>query len=319
MPTILIVKTSSLGDVVHCLPAVSDIVRHLPGARVEWLVEDAFAAIPPMHPAVTRTIPCAVRRWRRSPLAAGTREGVARLRQELAARPYDAIVDAQGLLKSALLARLASGPRFGLDWKSSREPLALFYDRVFSIPRALHAVERNRRLCAAALGYALEGPPDYGIAAPPFAAPWVPAGPYAVLLHGTSRDDKLWPEERWVELGMRLAAEGTAAVLVWGSAAEHERARRLAAAIPNACVAPRAGIDALAGLLAGARAVVGVDTGLTHLAAALGVPVVGVYGVTDPTRTGISARGAAENLGGREGMPAADEVHAALVRLGAAQ
>lgn len=314
---ILLVKTSSLGDVVHNLPVVADIRSACgEGVVIDWVVERSFAAVPALHPRVRSVIPCEIRRWRRSwksqDVRAEWRSFVHRLRRET----YDAILDTQGLLKSAIVARVARGARYGLDWRSSREPLRLFYDRVFDVPWDVHAVERNRRLCAAALGYRVEGPPLYGIRADPLDASWLPRQRYAVLLHATSHPSKLWPEREWTELGARLGASGCVALFPWGSEEEHERAQRLAAALPGAVVLPRLGLDQIAGVIAGSVAVVGVDTGLTHLAAALGVPVVGIYGATDPGATGVYAAGSVVNTGERSRFPSVDEVAAALVSLG---
>jgi heptosyltransferase-1 len=317
MMRILLVKTSSLGDVVHNLPVVADI-RAAFGADVaiDWVAERSFAAVPTLHPQVRSVIACEIRRWRRSwrsrEVHAEWRSFVHRLRSET----YDAIVDTQGLLKSAIVARIARGLRYGLDWRSSREPLRFFYDRVFDVPWDAHAVERNRRLCALALGYRVEGPPVYGILANRLDAPSLPRGQYVVLLHATSHPSKLWAEREWIALGSRLAACGCVALFPWGSADEHERAQRLAAALPGAVVLPRLGLDQLACVMAGSVAVVGVDTGLTHLAAALGVPVVGVYGATDPGATGVYAAGPVLNVGARSRFPSVEEVVAALSKLG---
>jgi lipopolysaccharide heptosyltransferase I len=314
MPRILFVKTSSLGDVVHHCPAVSDAALHLPGATIDWVVEEAFAGVAAMHRAVRRVIPVALRRWRGSLWRPAAWREFAAFRRALGAERYDFVVDSQGLLKSALLARLARGERHGLDRDSAREPLAArLYARRHRVPRSLHAVERNRRLTAAALGYALEGPCDYGLRADGASSVEVPR-PYAVLLTMTSRADKLWPEERWTELVRALAARGVRAVLPWGSADERARCERLARAAEGARVPPRMGIEDLARLLRGARGVVGVDTGLAHLAAALGLPAVGVFCGTDPAFTGLYGSPLALNLGTAGKPPAAAEVLAALER-----
>jgi heptosyltransferase-1 len=322
---ILLVKTSSLGDVVHNLPVATDIARRYPGATIDWVVEEAFAAIPRLHPAVRRVIPVAVRRWRKALLSPATWSGIATARRAIAEETYDAVLDTQGLLKSALLAAQARGPRLGHSARSAREPLAArFYDRGFDIPRHLHAVERNRRLAAAALGYAADDLPlDYGIGAPtpgdpdrpPSFAPWLPAGDYAVLLTATSRADKEWPEEDWIALGQALIVMGMRCVLPAGSPAERERAARLAATLGRAVAAPPLDIAALASLMAGAQVVVGVDTGLTHLAAALDRPTVALFCGSEPRLTGVYAGARAVNLGGPGRAPGAGEVLAACAGL----
>ncbi|MGB4062687.1 MAG: lipopolysaccharide heptosyltransferase I [Azonexus sp.] len=297
-------KTSSLGDVIHNLPVVSDIRRHFPDATVDWCVEDSFAAIPRLHPGVGKIIPVAVRRWRKNLLKAASWREMTEFRRGLQAVPYDAVVDTQGLLKSALMASLAHGPALGYAADSAREPMAArFYDRKFSVSRELHAVVRNRRLAAAALGYAADDEPDYGIEAAPAGFAWLPHRPYVVFLTATSRDDKLWPEANWLALGQQLNAQGISAVLPGGSPVERERASRLAAGIPGAVAAPTMNIPDLAALLAGGLAAVGVDTGLTHLAVALKVPTVALYTATDPGLTGVLGVGFHRNLGGKNQIP----------------
>ena len=312
MRRLLLVKTSSLGDVVHNLPVVSDLRRALPDATIDWVVERSFASIPAMHPGVRRVIGCELRQWRRSMLSRATRRAWQAFLAELRAERYDVVLDTQGLLKSAVITHAAKGRRVGLDWHSSREPLWPFYDEVYRIPWSLHAVERNRRLAAAALGYEVNGALHYGIRAEKTIRPWLPPAPYAVLLHGTSHPRKCWPERSWIELGRRLIESQHALVLPWGNPSEQERATRLAASLSSACVTPRLSIAELAGVIAGARFVVGVDTGLTHLAAALNIPVIGIFGATDPGSTGVNAPGHAINLGSIGRFPSTDEVIDAL-------
>ena len=312
MPRILFVKTSSLGDVVHHCPAVSDAARHLPGAAIDWVVEEAFAGVAAMQRSVRRVIPVALRRWRSALWRPAVWREFAEFRRTLAAERYDFVIDSQGLLKSALLARLAHGETHGMDRDSAREPLAArFYARRHPVPRGLHAVERNRRLTAAALGYAPDGDCDYGLSAegtPPVEV----QGPYAVLLTMTSRADKLWAEERWIELARALGARGVRAVLPWGSAEERARCERLAREIEGARVPPRMDVADLARLMRRARCVVGVDTGLVHLAAALDVPALGLYCGSDPALTGLYGSAHARNLGARGAPPAPAEAIAAL-------
>jgi len=231
--TVLIVKTSSLGDVVHTLPAVTDAARGIPGLRCDWLVERPFAEIPAWHPAVDRVIQCDVRGWRRNLRQTVFGGDWARFRAELRAAPYELVIDAQGLVKSALLARQARGPVVGPDRASAREPLATaFYQRSCAVPRhhAEHAVERTRRLFALALGYPYPAtPPDAGLDRASFPAPELER-PYAVLLHGTTWDSKRWPRAHWCELGQWLAARGLRVALPWGSEAERLDAQAIAAA-----------------------------------------------------------------------------------------
>ena len=303
MRTILFVKTSSLGDVVHNCPAVSDAARALPGAALDWMVEEPFAGVAAMHRAVRRVIPVALRRWRSTLFKGSTWSEISAWRRRLAAERYDAVVDTQSLVKSALLAKLAAGTRHGMDRASAREALAtLFYDVRHAVPRSLHAVERNRMLAGKALGFSPAGPLDYGLR-----VPGAQKSGYFVLLTMTSRADKLWPEERWIELGHAL---GAPAVLPWGSEPERQRAQRISEAI-GGTVPPRRSLDDLAKLFAGARGVVGLDTGLTHLAVALGVPTVGVYCGSEPRLTGLHGT-SGRNLGGPGSAPSVDEVLNAL-------
>jgi len=300
MRTILFVKTSSLGDVVHNCPAVSDAARALPGAAIDWIVEEPFAGIAAMHARVRRVIPVAVRRWRSGLWKAAVWSEIGAWRRALRAERYDAVLDTQSLLKSALIGKAASGTRHGMDGASARERLAAaFYDVRHAVPRHMHAVERNRMLTSNALGFPLGNSPDYGLRIPA-----AQKSGYVVLLTMTSRADKLWPEQRWVELGHAL---GAPAVLPWGSDSERERAERIARAI-GGTVLPRKGLEELAKLFVSARGVVGLDTGLTHLAAALGVPAVGIYCGSDPRLTGLYGAPYARNAGEPGRAPSVEEV-----------
>ena len=307
---ILLVKTSSLGDVIHNLPVVTDLRSHFPDASVDWVVEDGFADICRLHPGVRRVIPVALRHWRKSLFATATWGEIGAFRAALKEESYDLVIDTQSLLKSALITRMARGKRCGYTANAAREPLAArFYDACFDVAKELHAVQRNRQLAALAAGYAAAPAPDYGIAVPP--APTFLQS--ALLLTATSRDDKLWPEERWIELGRSLHAHGLTSLLPAGSATERERAARVALAIPGATVLPPMGLAELAAQLAAARIVIGVDTGLVHLAAALGRPVLALFSASDPALTGVLASTPAINLG-RRGLPpsVADVLAAAL-------
>jgi heptosyltransferase-1 len=322
-PRFLVVKTSSMGDVVHALPVVSDIARAFPGAAIDWVVEESFAAIPRLHPAVTSVIPIALRRWRRSlwrPATARTTWRELRTaRYALRKFAYDAVVDCQGLLKSAVVARCAHGVHYGPDRHSARESLAaLLYDRPLAVDPQAHAIARNRRLGALALGYALQGPPRFALA--PAAADdallaLTQPGAYAVLLTNASRATKLWPDERWRAVEEWLAGLGLRSVLFWGGAEEGERTRARAAGMRNAIVAPPLALDRVATVLKQARLVIGLDTGLAHLAAALAVPTVGIFCDYDPALVGITGDASCASLGGVDTQPTVDEVIAAAQRV----
>jgi heptosyltransferase I len=319
MRRILLVKTSSLGDVVHNLPVASDVRAHCTGAEIDWAVEENFADIAALHPAVSQVIRVAPRRWRRTIGSPDTWREMQELRRTLRARSYDAVIDTQGLIKSALISRLAPGRRFGLDWASAREPLRPFYDRTFGVSWALHAVERNRRLAAMALGYTPAPTVDYGIRPPPLSlAADLRPGTYAVLLHATSARAKLWGEAEWVELGLHLLRSGLHPVLPWGSDAERQRSERIAGLLERATVPPRTSLRQTTGLLGSACVVFGVDTGLTHLSAAVNTPTIGIYCATDPAATGLYGAASAVNVGSRNGAPDVASVISAWRQLQAA-
>ncbi|MEO8144311.1 MAG: lipopolysaccharide heptosyltransferase I [Betaproteobacteria bacterium] len=306
MPRILIVKTSSLGDVVHNCPAVTDIARALPDAAIDWVVEEAFAEVAALHRSVRRVIPVSIRRWRGKLLSAATWSEFGRFRRTLGAERYDFVIDSQGLVKSALVSFLANGPRHGFDRASAREPFAArFYGTRHAVPAGLHAVDRNRRLAAAALGYALQDDCDYGLRVADVATIQVRT-PFALLLTMTSRDDKLWPEEYWRALGAALEGRGLHCLLPWGNDEEKRRCVRIATAVRGAVVPRRMTLAELAALARKARCVVGVDTGLAHLAAALDVPVAGLYCGSDPALTGLHGGKWVRNLGnaGKPPVPA---------------
>lgn len=282
---VLLVKTSSMGDVLHALPALTDAMHALPGITFDWVVEEGFAQIPSWHPAVSQVIPVAIRRWRKSWFAADTRQQREDFYRRLQARHYDAVIDAQGLIKSAfLVTRKARGIKHGLDWHSAREPLAaLFYNKRHAVATRQHAVERIRQLFAKSLGYTTPAVPgDYAIAAHFATYPNDNTSPYAVFLHATTRDDKHWPESHWRELIGLMANSGLRIKLPWGAAHEQARANRLAAGYDFVDVLPKSTLEEVANILAGAKFVISVDTGLSHLAAALSTPNLTLYGPTDP-------------------------------------
>lgn len=288
---VLVVKMSSLGDVVHTLPAITDAASMVPGIRFDWVVEEAFAEIPAWHPRVDRVIPVALRRWRKRPLRDFSGPEWRRFRASLRRERYDAVIDAQGLLKSAFIARLVPAPRYGMDRHSAREKLAsVAYHHRLTVPREMHAVERTRRLFADALHYRVSSTPgDYGLAALADSLKRQEE-PTLLFIHGTAGPEKLWPTEHWRELAKRASADGYRVWLPWGDDSEQARARAIAEALPGVEVLPRLNLTQLAAHLRQVEAAVAVDTGLGHLAAALAVPTVSLYGPTRIPLVGTCGR-----------------------------
>jgi heptosyltransferase-1 len=315
MAEILFIKTSSLGDVIHHMPAVTDTRRARPGDRLTWLVEEDCVPLVRLHPAVDAVIPVASRRWRREGLMSPAvwRE-MAAFRHAVQAHRYDAVVDTQGLFRTGLMSWLARGLRHGYDRASIREPMAsAFYNVRHAVSRDLHAIERNRRLSGLALGYAPQGAPDYGLERD--ALRDRSAAPYAVLLHATARADKEWPVANWIGLKDALTRRDVDLLLPWGRDDERERALRIADGLPRARVIDRLPLDGVARLIAGASFVIGVDTGILHLAAALGVPLVAIFAGSQPTLTGPVGSGPLEVVGTKGRPPSVDEVAQALARV----
>jgi heptosyltransferase-1 len=281
---VLIIKTSSLGDVVHTLPALSDARAAMPDISFDWVVEEAYAAIPSWHNAVKQVIPVALRRWRQSPFSKKTRQQWHDFRKKIKAAEYDRVIDAQGLLKSAWLTRMANGTSHGLNRQSARECLAAFsYDLVHQVDKGQHAIQRVRELFAKALDYPLpETPPDYGM----HTGDQSKNTRQLVFLHGTTWQSKLWPESYWLELLDFATKNNYQVQLPWGNDEEKHRAQRLAENNDQVHVSPAMNLEQLATLLSGSTAAVAVDTGLGHLAAALSLPTVSIYGSTDPSLTG---------------------------------
>ncbi len=288
-----------MGDVIHNLPVVTDLVRAHPGIEIDWVTEAPYAPLVALHPGVTRVLPMRLRAVKKNWWRPAAWRDLGNDRAALTERPYDLVIDTQGLVKSALVARWAGSPIAGFDKSVAREPMAAnFYQQHFSIDRDQHAVERNRQLAARALGYQLSGAPDYGLTAETPRPAWLSTGSYAVLLHATSRADKQWPLENWLALGQKLNGENIHVVLPWGSDAEKETSEKIAASLTMATVPPAMSLDLAATVLANAVVVIGVDTGLAHLAVALKRPTIGIYVSTQPALTGLYGSKTAINLGG---------------------
>jgi heptosyltransferase-1 len=321
---ILIVRVSSLGDVVHNMPMVADIHRHFPHARIDWVVEEAYTNLVRLNSHVGKIIPIALRRWRKTLWSAATRAEISAFRRQLREQTYDLVLDTQGLLKTSIVMRMArltpNGRRVGLanaTEGSGYEPLSrIFHDQSIKVGLRTHAVLRARLVAAGALGYQLDAVPDFALQAPPEAVlPWMPGVPYAVFFHGTARAAKQWPQARWITLGQTLVARGLPVLLPWGSAAERQAAETLAAAIPGAQVLPALPLMEAVSLVRQARLVVGLDTGLTHIAAAYGRPTIELYCDSPRWKTEGNWSGSVINLGDTGVAPEVDEVLTAATRL----
>lgn len=327
---ILIIKTSSLGDVIHCLPVVNDIRAQNPNALIDWIVEESFADIPRMHKGVSNVYTVAMRRWKKSLFSQKTWAEISAFRKLIKKTKYDAVIDCQGLLKSALISSQAltaiQGLKHGYDKNSIREPIAsLFYERKYAISYQQHAVTRNRALCAMSLDYQIPtNAPDYGIAIKnDDSASLMDIGlqgidlkdfdlksSYIIALHGTSRDSKLWPIENWVNLGKEISKQNLYLALPWANDIEFVRAKEIVSQLNNATVLPKLSIAQIANVLGDAKAAIGVDTGLSHLAAALNIPTIAIYTDTNPALTGVlgGAFKPAINLGNIAEITSVNEV-----------
>lgn len=285
---VLLIKMSSLGDVVHTLPAITDAASH--GIEFDWVVESAFEPIARLHPAVVDVLPISWRHWRQNVLA--HRRDLGDFVRQLRQRTYDLVIDAQGLWKSALLTALARADNsWGFDHRSAREGSStLLYRHHVSVPRERHAVDRLRRLFAAALGYQLSAA-ALQLSTSGIEVTSAAASKRCVICHGTTWPSKLWPEEMWCMLIESLLARGYEIRLPAAGPEEQLRARRIAEGFGSSVeVLPTMSLTELTHELSGASLVAGVDSGLTHLAAALGVPTLSLYGSTDASLTGARGR-----------------------------
>jgi len=313
MAKILFIKTSSLGDVIHHMPALTEARIRRPDACFAWVVEEAYAPLVRLHPAVEAVLPVATRRWRGALHRAAIWREMRSFGQALRAKHYDEIIDTQGLIRSALIARYARGRVHGYDAHSIKEGLAAwFYDVQHRVAREQHAIARNRSLTALALGYAPGGPPDFGLDRARLVS--TQSAPYGILLHATARPEKEWPEEYWRKLAGMLGRD-IDLVLPFGTAIERARSERIAFGVARARIPDRQPLDAMARLIAGAAFVVGVDTGLLHLAAAFGVPLISIFVGSEPGLTGPMGAGPITILGGKARPPSVPQVAADVERI----
>ncbi|MCQ8895189.1 lipopolysaccharide heptosyltransferase I [Limnobacter humi] len=315
MKRILIVKTTSMGDVIHALPVLHDLKHHNPGLAIDWMVEAPFADLVKANSLVHRVVPVQLRVWRKQGLKHLWQQWKA-LRSSLADTDYDAVIDLQGLLKSALLACAANGPRMGPGFGYAKEGLAaLFYSRRAGWDPQAHAVERLRELAAGLLNYRLQGPPVFYSSRPGKQVPAIPKAGEIWFLHATARDEKKWPLVQWRELAHRFSDLGYRIYLPWGSAAEELQAQAIAERIDHVEVLPRMNLAQLSERMQQAHLVIGVDTGLTHLAAAHYLPLVALFFATPAWRFAPRFNPHAISLGDVGRVPAVGEVFEAASRL----
>lgn len=324
---ILIVRVSSLGDVIHNMPMVADILQHYPEAKIDWVVEEAYADLVRMNDGVRHVIPFALRRWRKGLWSTATRAEVRHFRQSLGQDTYDFVFDTQGLFKTSLVMRMArlkpGGKRVGLanaTEGSGYEAISRIF-HMQSVPVGLHthAVLRARTVAAAAMGYAVDRPADFNLRLPlgmQQAQPsWMPVAPYAVFFHATARAAKQWPQQNWIAIARKLASEGMPVLLPWGNDAEQLAAQQLAEQMPNAQVLPRLGMMDAVLLAQRAALAIGVDTGLTHIAAAFCRPTIELYCDSPRWKTEGNWSPTIINLGDTGQPPTVTEVEQAIAAL----
>ncbi|RNF28119.1 ADP-heptose--LPS heptosyltransferase [Massilia aurea] len=323
---ILLVRVSSLGDVLHNLPMVADLLRRHPGATVDWVVEEGYVSLVRLNPHVRKVIPWALRRWRKSLGKAGTRAEIRAFFRTLREEEYDYVFDTQGLLKTGIIMGAArvrkGGKKVGLangSEGSGYEGISrIFHTDSIPLSPRTHAVARGRLVAGAALDYPVDTAPDFGLPAPDASArpAFLPREDYAVFFHGTARAAKKWADANWIALGKALAPMPV--LLPWGSEAERVDAEALAAGIPNARVLPKLSMMDAVTLAQHARLAVGVDTGLTHIAAAFVRPTIEIYCDSPKWKTEGNWSERIVNLGELGTPPSVDEVVAAARRLLAA-
>ncbi len=316
---ILVVKLSSLGDVIQTIPVVEDILNNFPHAAVDWVVEEAFAPIIKRVQGVRRVLPYAERRWRKSRFDATTQQQRAAFLVKLQAETYDAVIDFQGLIKSALVARKALLTKGGFratyanrsEACSYEWPVRFMVNRAIPMARRIHAVARYRALAAGALGYELQGEPDYDLR---YQTPETGPTPLeggrrtVVLAHGTTRLDNEWPQARWIDIGRRLAKQGYQVALPQNGGYELEFSKTVVQAIgAGAEVWPRMALHHVLDHMALSAGVIGVDSGLSHLAVALDLPHVQIFSQPRAWRAGPVGQSHQRSVGG-EGSPTVDAV-----------
>lgn len=312
---ILLVRLSSMGDLVHTLPAISDLARHRSDIQLDWLCEAAFADIARLHPFVRHVHTLTWRQWRKNLFQAATYQQIVALKHHLQIQNYQQVIDSQGLIKSAVFARFAGVPIKGFDKYSARESWAAYaYQQHYAVKKGEDAVWRNRQLFAQAFNYDCEGIADFGVKIPHSGSLNDLPAHYYVALHASSRDSKLWPVDHWRSLLIRLHdRDGASVLLPWGNEIERVRATKIARDFSFAQVCPPLSLLQAAFLLQKSHAVVGVDTGLLHLANAVNRPLVAIYTDSDPHKTGTQILPWTKNLGGIGQVPEVETVYQAVL------
>lgn len=323
---ILIIRTSSLGDLIHVLPAISDISQHVPNAVIDWIVEESFSEVPSWHPSIRRVLTIAHRRWRKSWFSPHVRQERRILASRLKSTKYDIVLDMQGLLKSVWLLKQTNGLHHGLDWCSAREPLSsLFYKVRHRVPFFQPAIERHRQLASLVFGYSYFGKPDFRL------HKLVRFGiensiradygglhscyrhhEYIVIMPSASRRCKLWSVTNWKITLLALHKIGFHLKLLAGNLKEVEFAEKLIGDMQGSQVISKLNLTSIAKILLDARLMIGLDSGLTHLSAALGCPTIGIYLASTPARTPLSGSGYIANLGDRGIVPSHETVLTAV-------
>lgn len=303
---VLVVKLSSLGDVIQTLPVLHDIQALHPQAQIDWVVEEAFADLLRTVPAISRVIPIAQRRWRRAPWSSASRQAWRAFWADLHQQTYDLVIDFQGLIKSARVARGARLSAGGCsvtyanrsDWCAYEWPVRWMLMRSVPMEKTIHAVARYRSLAAQSLG---RDPAPWLAQSPvyPWPAPVPTSPPSVVLAHGTTRADNAWPMALWQTLALRLLSQGYRLALPQANENEAQWARQLQASLGEACdVWPRMGLAELRGHMAASSGVIGVDSGLGHLAVALDLPTVIIFSQARVARAGPVGRAHQKAVGG---------------------
>ncbi len=288
---ILLVRVSSLGDVLHNMPVVADLLQHFPDAQIDWVVEETYVHLVKLNAGVHKIIPFALRRWRKSLFSRATRKEMKQFYADLRAERYDIVLDTQGLMKTGLIMGMArikpGGKKVGLangtEGSGYEAASRLFHTKSLPVDSHTHAVLRGRLVAAFACGYQVNTPAKFGLglgrgdASHGSHPGWLPATPYAVFFHGTAGASKKWSRANWVAIAQTLATQNIPVLLPWGSAEEKAEAEQMAAQMPNASVLPKLAMQDAIILAQRAALAIGVDTGLTHIAAAYETPTIEIY------------------------------------------